>query len=146
MLSRLAILSLIVGLATLLPAKQTRAEGLGLGETKEELKLDYEVEMKEHKTGRVTLTLTIADEGRLKPLTSVALVIGNTDGTNYVDLSVALKPREVDGKQQYRVHIHESLAKRAEISLRTGHLDGKQEKATWYFHDIPLAKQMKTEK
>ena len=47
------------------------AEGLGLGETKQQLKLNYEVSVKDHGTGRVTVTFTLADEGRLKPINSI---------------------------------------------------------------------------
>jgi hypothetical protein len=55
------------------------AEGLGLGETKQQLKLDYEVSVKDHGTGRVTVTFTLADAGRLKPLSSVDFSIPSKD-------------------------------------------------------------------
>ena len=60
---------------SVLPAGLVWAMGEQLGETKEQLKLKYDVSVKDHGTGRVTVTLTIADQGRLKPLTSVVLVI-----------------------------------------------------------------------
>ena len=67
----------------------------GLGETKEELKLKYDVAVEEHSvdgasTGRVTVVLTLADEGRLKPLDGVELGVPgqekNKDGSNWMDL------------------------------------------------------------
>lgn len=133
----------IAFVALVLAAGLASAEGLGLGESKEELKLKYDVKFTEHGTGRITVVLTIADEGRLKPLSSVNLGVSPTDGTNWVDLSVALERKEVDGKQLVRVHMHKELAERAEISLRTSHLDGNQEPLTWYYHAIPLTKYMK---
>ena len=55
-----------------------RAWGLdfGLGETKDELKLKYDIAVEEHtfdgaSTCRGTVVLTLANEGRLKPLDGV---------------------------------------------------------------------------
>jgi hypothetical protein len=132
--------------AIVLPASVACALGFQLGETKEQLKLDYEVSAVDHGTGRVTINVTIADEGRLRPLSSVDLVIPNKDGSGSVDLSVALATREVDGKRMVRVHLKRELAERAEIQLRTGHLDGKQEPLTWYYHAIPIAEYIKDRK
>ena len=126
-------------------ANAAAAEGLGLGESKEELKLDYDLAVTHHRTGRVTVKLVITDAGRLKPLTSVDLVVGNTDGTRSVDLSVSLALREADGKMTARAHLHRDLAERAKLRLTTNHLDGKQELMTWYYYSIPLAEHM-TEK
>ena len=78
-----------------------RAWGLdfGLGETKEELKLKYDIAVEEHSfdgasTGRVTVVLTLADECRLKPLDGVELGVPgqekNKDGSNWMDLVVSI--------------------------------------------------------
>ncbi|MEX2176288.1 MAG: hypothetical protein WD872_18140 [Pirellulaceae bacterium] len=116
------------------------ALGFQLSETKEQLKLNYEVTAQDHGTGRVTVVLTIADEGRLAPLDrGVDLVIPSQEGTGYVDLSLSLERKSVDGKQVVRVHLKRELAKRAEIQLKTNTLDGKQSPRTWYYHSIPLA-------
>jgi hypothetical protein len=109
------------------------------------LGLDYELSVYDHNTGRVTANLTIADQGRLKPLQSVQLVVPSAEGTGYVDLSVALQTWEEDGKLRARVHCLKALADRAEIQLRTSHLDGKQEMLTWYYHVIPIAEHLKDE-
>jgi hypothetical protein len=69
----------------------------------------------------------------------VDLVIPGKDGTNYVDLSVSLAPREIEGKEVVQVHLIREWAERAEIHLSTNHLDGKQEALTWYYHVIPIA-------
>jgi hypothetical protein len=134
----------LVFVALVMPATLAWALGFQLGETKEQLKLDYEVSVTDHGTGRVTVNLTIRDEGRLKPLDrGVDLVIPSQDGTGYVDLSLSMDRRKVDGKQVMSVHLKRELAERAEIQLKTGTLDGKQSPRTWYYHVIPLAEHLK---
>jgi hypothetical protein len=145
--------SLALFAAIILPPSLAWAMGEQLGETKEQLKLKYDVSVTDHGTGRVTVTLTIADQGRLKPLTSVDLVIETEEAykaskagrgySGYVDLSVALATREEDGKQVVRVHLLRELAERAQIQLKTSTLDGKSEPLTWYYHIIPIAKYLK---
>ena len=130
--------------AVVLAANSAWALGFELGETKEQLKLDYEVSVADHGTGRVTINLTIADEGRLKPLDrGVELVIPSQDGTGYVDLAVLLERTNLDGKQQVRVHLARELAERATIQLQTNTLDGKQSPLTWYYHTISIAEHLK---
>jgi hypothetical protein len=91
----------------------------------------------------VTVELTIADEGRLKPLSSVdLLVMPRGEKSGHVDLSVSLATREVDRKRVATVHLTRELAERASIQLKTNHLDGKQAPLTWYYHSIPLAKHL----
>jgi hypothetical protein len=126
-----------------------RALGIGfiLGETKEELKLKYELSVQDHGTGRVTAVLTLADEGRLKPLDEVQLVIPgeekNADGSHWMDLVVSIDMKEIeDGKRVGRVHIRKELAERAEIQLNTHTMDGKLDPLTRLHHVIPLAKYM----
>jgi hypothetical protein len=131
--------------ASVLAANSAWALGHGLGQTKEELKLDYEVVVKDHGTGRVSIELTIADLGRLGPLNSIQLVIPSKDGTGHVDLSLSLATSDTDGKLVARAHLIRGLAERAQIQLRTSALDGKQELLTWYYHTIPIAKHFKDE-
>jgi hypothetical protein len=129
-----------------LSANLAWALGLELGESKEQLKLKYDVAVVDHGTGRVTITLTIADEGRLAPLDrGVELLIPSKEGTGYVDLSVSLNRRKVDGKQVVSVHLTKELAERAAIQLNTDTLDGKVAPLTWYYHSIPIARYLKTE-
>ena len=117
------------------------AWGLGheLSETKEQLKLEYEMSVTDHGTGRVTINLTIASAGRLGPLDGVSLQIPSQDGTGYSDLSVALERREADGKQLYHAHLRKDWADRGAIHLKTHTLDGKSSPRTWYYHAIPIA-------
>jgi hypothetical protein len=117
--------------------------GFGLGESKEELGLDYEIPAVDHGTGRVTVVLKIADEGKLKPLTSVDLTVPGGDETGYVDLTVSLEPGDEDGKKVFRVHGLREWIERAEIQLKTRTLDGKEEMMTWYYFSISLKEVIK---
>ena len=139
-LARSAGLVCLVAVATaFFSAGRASAEGYILGETKEALKLDYEVAATDHETGRVTVVLTIADAGRLEPLDEVRLNAPAQDGTNYVDLSVALAIQDRDGKRQVVVHGQKELVQRSELHLTSRRLDGKAEELTFYVHPIPLA-------
>jgi hypothetical protein len=133
----------MVFVALVLAAHLAWAIGFQLGETKDQLKLKYDVSVVDHRTGRVTVTLTIADEGRLKPLNSVDLAIPSKDGTGYYDLMLSLAPRNVDGKKAVSVHLRRELAERAQFDLKTSGLDGKKEPLTWYYYVIPIAEYLK---
>lgn len=123
-----------------------RAWGIGfiLGETKEELKLDYSVDVADHGTGRVTIVLTLVHAGRLEPLDEVQLVIPdeerNADGGHWMDLVVSIEMRDAgDGRRIGRVHILRTLAERAQIQLNTHTLDGQIDPLTRLHHVIPIA-------
>jgi hypothetical protein len=124
------------------------AWGLGfrLSETKEQLKLKYDVSLVDHGNDRVSVTLTILDQGRLEPLDSVDFVIPSQDGTGFVDLVVSLATKKVDGKLSAQIELKKELAERAEIQLKTWSLDSKIEKRTWYYHSIPIAEYLKKQK
>lgn len=130
--------------ALLLGANVTWGLGFELGETKEELKFVYDVVATDHGTGRVTIKVTIADEGRMKPLSrGISLHIPDKGGSGYADLSVNLERREEDGKQVVSIHLSKELAERGAIQLKTEHLDGKSDPRTWYYHVIPLKEHLK---
>jgi hypothetical protein len=136
----------IVFAAAALAANGAWGLGFRLRETKEQLRLKYDVSVVDHGTGRVTVDLTIDDPGRVKPLTSVDLVVLNKetkDGSGPVDLSVALAMSGADGKRWVSVHLTREMAERAEIQLKTSFLDGKNQGLTWYYHAIPIADYLK---
>ena len=127
-----------------------RAAGIGfyLGETKDELKLKYDVAVQDHGTGRVTIVLTLADEGRLKPLDEVQLTIParekNKDGSYWMDLVVSIDMVKGEGgKRVGRVHILRELAERAEIQLNTHTMDGKMDALTRLHHVIRIEEYLK---
>jgi len=125
-----------------IPTSFALAEGFQLGESKEELKLKYDISVYDHDTGRVTIEFTLIDAGRITPITSVDLSIPSEEkhdsGGFKSDLTMSMALGKVGAKQVGRVHIRKDWAERAEIRLKTGHLDGKQEPLTWYYHSIPL--------
>jgi hypothetical protein len=99
-----------------------------------------------HDSGRVTVNLTITDQGQLKPLDSVQLAVPSRDKSGYYDLSLSLATETVDGKLTARAHLSRDLVEHAEFHLTT-HTppDGNGEKSerTWYYHAIPVAKYIK---
>jgi uncharacterized protein (TIGR03067 family) len=123
------------------------AWGLGfiLGESKEQLKLKYDVAVEDPGTGRVTIVLTLAEEGRLKPLDEVQLVVPskekNKDGSSPMDLVVSIDMVKGEGSARVgRVQILREAAERAQIWLNTHTMDGKLDADTRLHHVIPIAR------
>src|SRR5690349_7065440 len=88
------------------------AWGIGeiLGESKEQLRLAYDVAAEQHASGRVTVVFTLADEGRLRPLDEVQLVVPakakNADGSYWMDLVVPIDMVKAEGGRRVgRVHL-----------------------------------------
>ena len=109
--------------------------------------MKYEVTVQDHKTGRVTVVFTLADEGRLKPLDEVQLVIPaqekNEDGSRWMDLVVSIDMvKSDDDKRVGRVHLLKQLAERAAIQLNSHSMDGNMDGFTRLHHSIPIAKYM----
>ena len=114
--------------------------GFELKETKEELKLDYTVEAQDSNGGgRMSVTFTLADEGRIKPITSVDLAVPSKDGSGYYDVMVTLSPFERDGKKVYVMQLTRDLAERGQMYLKTKTMDGKG-MLNWGYHRVPLEK------
>ena len=144
-------LLLLVAALVLMP-NRTRAQYAILGQTKEELKLKYDVSVGDLGNGRVSVIFTIADEGMLKPLTSVDLQIAGRDkdknGAVAPELCLSLAMQDahetagIIGKRT-RFELTRELAERAEIWLMAAHLDGKQMPLTGYVHRIPIEQYMK---
>ena len=102
-MSRTARILLGIVAALAIPASCALALGLRLGESKDELKLKYDVSVYDHDTGRVTVKFTLEDEGRLKPITSIDLHIPSDekhDGGGFKsDLTISMATRK-DGPKQ----------------------------------------------
>jgi hypothetical protein len=141
-MSRTARILLGIAAALAIPASCALALGFRLGESKEELNLKYDVSVYDHDTGRVTVEFTLMDEGRLTPITSVDLHILSDEkhdsGGFKSDLTMSLALRKDGTNQVARIHIRKDWAARAEIQIKTGQLDGKQELRAWYYHAVPL--------
>lgn len=148
MLMRSVFSSLIVLAALVITSSPAWGIGFVLGESKEELELEYDLSVKDHGTGRVTLVFTLADEGRLKPLDDVQLTIPaqkkNKYGGRWMDLVVSIEMTKTDGgKRVGRVHILKEWAERAEIWLNTHTFDGKIDPLTRLHHVIQAADYIK---
>ncbi len=126
------------------------AVGMGeiLGQAKEQHGLKYDVTVYDHGTGRVTVTIKIADEGRMAPLKSVELHIPSDDtfkdGGHMADLVLSIATTKENGKVVARVHLRKDWAQRAKIWLSSLHFDGKRLPflTTSVSHIIPVAKYM----
>ena len=146
MRTRTVLFPLMALAAVVLTARVAGALGFQLSETKEQLRLKYDVSATDHGTGRVTVNVTLADEGRLKPLDSVDLYIPDPAGSGRPELVLSMALQKDGGKQMARVHLKKEWAERAEIHLKTWTLDGKSSPRTWYWHPIPLAGYLKNGK
>ena len=113
-------------------------------ESKEKLKLQYDVAVHDNGNGRVTVTFTLADEGRLKPITGIYLYIpaekAEKDGGRYADLWLSLATRVADGKQVATFELRRDWAQRAEIQLMSRTLDGKLQDLGSDLYTIHVAK------
>ena len=119
------------------------ALGFELVETKEQLKLKYTMEVYDCGTGRSTITFTLADAGRITPITSVDWHIPGLDKTGYSDLSLTLAPREAEGKKTYTVHGLNEWIGRGEIHLISSTMDGKRGNREWFYHRVKVRDYLK---
>ena len=111
-----------------------------LSETKDQLQLKYAVTAEDIGNGRVDFALLVSDEGRLKPLDSIDLVISSGSrcgGGNELSLSLATVTHE--GRISTHVVLSKELAARAEFRLRNFSLNVHKEPYKFYYHSIPLA-------
>ena len=117
----------------------------GLGPSKDEWKLKYDVAVSEADGDKLTVVFTLADEGRLKPIYSIDLVAfskqtDNQGGRSYdVKAPIKLKPTE-DGQRTGQVQIPKKFAAGAKIRILTQMVDGKRQPSGGAYHDIPIAK------
>jgi hypothetical protein len=146
-----SLLLLIAAALTLAP-HPARAVSEVIDESKkDELKLKYDVSVTDYGNGRVGVTFTVIDEGKLGPLTSVDLELPGRDrdaqGGAAPELHLSLEMRKTDagakiaGKKT-TFELTKELAGRAEIWLMARQIDGKQ-LAMGYIFSIPIARYMK---
>jgi len=142
-LSRLATGVLVVAAVVLMSGRMW-AMYYGLGPSKDEWKLKYDVEVNAADGDTLIVVFTLADEGRLKPIYSINLVAFSkqTDsqgGRSYdVKAPIELKTTK-DGKRAGQVQIRKEFVDRAMIRILTQTVDGRQQTFAAYY-DIPLKK------
>ena len=143
-LSRLATGMLVVA-AMVLTSGRCWAIYYGLGPSKDEWGLKYDVEVYVADGDKLTVVFTLADEGRLKPFYSIDLVAfskqtDNQGGRSYdVKASIELKTTK-DGKRAGQVQIRKEFADRAMIRIITHMVDGKRQPSGGAYYDIPIKK------
>jgi hypothetical protein len=88
---------------------------------------------------------TLADEGRLKPLSLIELIAlsketDNQGGHTYnVKVPIVLKPTQ-DGRRAGQVQIRKEFADRAQIRILTDRVDGQPRQSGWACYEIPINK------
>ena len=146
-LSRVATGMLVVTIMVLM-SDQSWAIREGLGPSKDEWGLKYDVAVHDADGDKVTVVFTLADEGRLKPFYSLDLVAfskptDSRSGRTYdVNVPIKLKPNQ-DGKRAGEVQIRKEFVDRAKIRIITLTVDGKRQPSGGAFYDIPIAKYLK---
>src|SRR5689334_1502173 len=94
----------LIAAAVVLLSNRAWGENAILGQTKEQLKLKYDVSVRDLGNGRVWVFFTITDAGRLSPLRSIELQISGKDkdknGAVAPDLALSLATRKTDAGEQ----------------------------------------------
>lgn len=150
MMTRRSCVLLAVFTTILLAADCARALDIVFAESdeaKEGLKLKYDISVTEHKNGRVSIVLSITDQGYFKPWDAVELYIrareDNKNDRFSSDLFVKLSTQEENGKQVAQMQMIRELAERARIEFVTHHLKGKVGVLGVWRYSIPIAKHLK---
>ncbi len=142
-LSRLAKGVLVVA-AIVLMSDRSWAIRNGLGPSKDEWGLKYDVAVSDADGDKLTVVFTLTDEGRLKPFYSLDLVAFSKphgQGGRSYDFNepIKLKPTD-DGKRVGQVQVPKKFLDRAQIRIITLTVDGKRQPSGGAFYDIPIAK------
>jgi len=142
--SRLATTILVVAVTLLTTARGWAVYNL-LGPSKDEWGLKYGVQVNDAGDGMLTVVLTVADEGRLKPLSLIELIAlsKETDSqgghTYEVRAPIVLKPTH-DGQRAGEVQLRKEFADRARIRILSDRVDGQPQQSGWACYEIPLNK------
>jgi hypothetical protein len=143
-LSRVAMGMLVVA-ALVLMSGRSWAIYYGLGPSKDEWGLKYDVEVHDAGSDTLTVVFTLADEGRLKPFHSLELVAfskqADSQGRRSYDVKAPIELKTTqDGKRAGQVQIRKEFADRAKIRILTRMVDGKRQPSGGAYYDIPIAK------
>jgi hypothetical protein len=144
---RLATGMLMVS-AIVLMSKCAWAIYYGLGPSKDEWGLKYDVEVQDSGSDMLTVVFTLADEGRLKPFYSLELIAfskqADGQGRRSYDLKAPIELEETsDGKRIGEVQMRKELVDRAKIRILTQMVDGKRQPSGGAYYDIPITKYVK---
>jgi hypothetical protein len=144
--SSLAMRVLVMA-AVVLMSSRSWAVYYELGPSKDEWGLKYDGEVTATNDGKLNVSFTLADQGRLKPIHSVhifALSNPSPDGsrTYLLKAGMPMKPTP-DGKQTGQLQIGGHLANYAVVRIFSYSVDGQPQKQGVRYYDIPLRKLVK---
>ena len=145
-ISRLAT-GLLVVVAVVVMSSRSWAVYYELGPSNDEWGLKYAGNVTATNDGKLNVSFTLADEGRLKPIHSVhifALTPPRPDGSRAYLLKapMPMKPT-ADGKMAGKLQIGGHLANLAVVRIFSYTVDGQPQRQGVRYYDIPLAKLVK---
>ena len=111
--------------------------GLPLNETKEQLQLQYDLSAVAHGDS-VTITLSVSDLGKLKPLNAVALSIPSKSASGNFEVYLSLSTTQKDGKILASAQLSRDLAERATIELVPENPPDGGKIFGWVWYPIPV--------
>jgi hypothetical protein len=146
--SRLATGVLVVAAVALMSGRSW-AIYYGLGPSKDEWNLKYDVEVNATSDDMLTVEFTLADEGRLKPIYSIEVIAFSTQTDSQGGRAYVVKaPFELkatsDGKRAGQVQIKKEFVDRAVIRILTQTVDGQRQPSGGAYYSIPLSKYWNT--
>jgi hypothetical protein len=143
--SRLATGVLVLA-AVVLMSGRSWAIYYELGPSKDEWGLKYDGNVTATNDGKLNVSFTLADQGRLKPIHSVhvfALSHPNRDGSRTYLLKAPMAMKPANGKLTGEVQIGRELADLAVVRIFSYTVDGQPQKQGVRYYDIPLRKFVK---
>ena len=113
---------MLVVAAVVLIADRCLAIYHGLGPSKDEWGLKYDVAISDADGSNLTIVLTLADEGRLKPISRIELIAlskqADSQGGRSYDVLVPLELKPTpDGRHAGRVQMRKEFIDRAEFRI-----------------------------
>ena len=142
-LSRLATGMLAVAVILLMSGRSWAIYDV-LGQSKDEWGLKYEVQVNDTGGDTVTVVFTLADEGRLKPLSSIELFAFSKEtdsqgGHSYdVKAPIELKTTK-DGRRAGQVQIRKEFVNRAKIRILTKMVEGRLQQPGFAAYEVPIS-------
>src|SRR5262245_32920171 len=121
----------------------------GLGPSKDEWGLKYDVEVEDAGNNVLNVTFTLEDEGRLKPFHSIELIAmsrqADNQGRRSYDVKAPFQFKTTeDGKRTATVQIRKEFVNGAQIRILTRMVDGQRQPSGGSYYDIPLKKYFET--
>jgi hypothetical protein len=138
---------LLVVVALALMSSSSWAVYYELGPSSDDWGLKYAGDVTATNDGKLNVSFTLADQGRLKPIHSVhifALTHPNPDGsrTYLLKAPMAMTPTQ-DGKLTGQMQIGRELTNLAVVRIFSYTVDGQPQKLGVRYYDIPITKFIK---